>query len=112
MADTSITIRIGEKRPITTSIALPSGMLTITAATYTLYTSNTPVAGRVSIPCTGFDSTPAGLVHAWVLFDTLLPTALSAQVYVLAFSVTATGTDGMQRIYEPNVQITVVSPGT
>lgn len=105
MADGSATFRAGEKAPVYGQVTLSSGTLTITGTpTCTLYDATGAAVAGWPKNATGFDGGALANPRVWMDLDT---TTLAAGWYTLAFSFTATGSDGMARLYEPEIDVLV-----
>lgn len=112
MPDTFVQIKHGEKQPVYGQETAASGTLTISASpapTCTLYSSSgAVVSGYSGIGVTGYDSGAQAAPRIWLDLDTLSPTDLAVGFYTLVFQFSATGSDGIARVYEPNVEIQVL----
>ena len=111
MPDTFVKIRVGEKQPIYGQVTADSGTLTIQASpapVITLYDSNgAAVTGLNNIAATGYDAGALASPRAWYNLDTTTPASLAAGFYTMVFKFTANGSDGLTRVYEPNVEVAV-----
>ncbi len=108
IADVIVLIRKGEKRPIYGQLTAETGTLTITAATYTLYdAAGVAVTGHTAgTAVTGYDVAADADPKAWVLLDTS-EAAITPGNYTLVFSLSATGSDNLARVFEPAVLVVV-----
>lgn len=106
--DGTVRFRAGEVKPVYAALTAASpATLTITAARVTLYDSAGAPAGGISgTACSGYDVGALAAPRAWQELDT---TALPAGFYRLVFTITATGSDGNARTYEPELLIEVVA---
>ena len=111
MPDTFIKIRDGEKQPVYGQVTVDSGTLTIQASpapVVTLYdSSGAAVTGLNNIAATGYDAGALASPRAWYNLDTTTPANLAAGFYTMVFKFTANGSDGLTRVYEPNVEVQV-----
>ena len=109
MPDSAIAVRKGEKRPIYGMLTPEVGTVTIAAspaATATLYDVNgLAVSGFSAIGITGFDTGVQATPKVWLNLDT---TSLTPGFYTLVYTVTATGSDGSTRVYEPAIEVQVL----
>jgi len=124
MPDTFVRMKQGEKRPLYGTVTAQSGTLTIAASpapTCTLYdaagdaiagltdiAAGDAIAGLTDIAVTGYDSGPAASRRAWYVLNTTSPVLLVAGFYTLVFQFTATSSDGIQRVYEPSLEVQVM----
>lgn len=112
MPDTFVRMKQGEKRPLYGTATAQSGTLSIAASpapTCTLYDSaGDAIAGLTDIAVTGYDSGPAASRRVWYVLNTTSPVNLAAGFYTLVFKFTATGSDGIQRVYEPSLEVQVM----
>jgi len=102
--DAFITMRVGETRPLYVTITAETGTLTISGTpTVTLYDRTGAVAGSIS--GTSVTGSTSGASAAPQAFYNLATVSLTAGMYSLVFSITATATDGTTRIYKPELGI-------
>jgi hypothetical protein len=104
-------VKRGEKRPIFAQVTAQEGTLTIgssPAPVCTLYDAGgEPVSGLSGVAVTGCDTGAQEAPRAWFNLDTTSPTDLSAGFYTLVFTFSATGSDGITRVYRPGVEVQV-----
>ena len=109
MPNSIVAVHKGEKRPIYGTITPEVGTVTVLAApapTATLYDSTGAVVGGFNgIGITGFDSGAQATPKVWLNLDT---TGLAAGFYTLVYIVSATGSDGSTRVYEPAIEVQVM----
>lgn len=102
---------VGEKRPVFGSASAPSGATNgaPSSATFTLYDdAGSVVTGFNAVSITGADPGGTQVVRVWYLLDS---TGLTPGVYRGVFKFTSLGSDGISRIFEPSVGITVWAAG-
>lgn len=108
MPDGFVKIRRGEKRPIYGAEAALTGTLTISASPIpmaTLFdTAGAILSGFNGVAVSGYDSGARSIVRVWLVLDT---TSVAKGFYTLVFTFTATGSDGLQRVYRPSVLVEV-----
>ncbi len=99
-------IKVGEQRPFTGTATAESGALTISGTpTVTLYdAAGSVVENYDDINVTGYDTAAGTSVDVWYNLDA---TDLTAGNYRLIFKITATGSDGLTRIFRPIVDLRV-----
>ena len=109
MPDSIVAVRKGEKRPIYGTITPEVGSVTVLASpasTATMYDqSGTVVGGFSGIGITGFDSGLQPAPKVWLNLDTA---AFVPGFYTLVYTVSATGSDGSTRVYEPAIEVQVM----
>lgn len=107
MPDSFEQIRSGEKRPFYGQITVDSGTVTISGSpTCSLYDSDgVAVNGFSNVAVSGYDATALSNPRAWYDLDTV---SLPLGYYTLVFTIAATGSDTLARVYEPSVEIHVV----
>ena len=112
MPDGFVRVRVGEKRPIYGQAAAQSGTLTIQASpapSCTLYDSaGNAVSGLNSVAATGYDAGALANPRVWYNLDTTSPASLAAGYYTMVFKFTAAGSDSLNRVYEPSIEIQVM----
>ena len=112
MPDNYSQVRRGEKRPLYGQVAALSGTLTIAASpvpTCTLYdASGAPVGGLTNVAATGYDAGAQAAPRVWYNLDSTSPVALAAGFFTLVFKLSATGSDGIDRVLEPSVEVQVL----
>src|SRR3569833_1922908 len=103
MPDLLASVRKGEAEPIYGSVKADSGTITISGPpTATLLDSTgSPISGYPQ-HVTGYDSSAAATVRAWLELDT---SALDPGVYTLAFTIVVVGSDDLTRTYYPVVSV-------
>lgn len=108
-------IRLGEQRPFYGKATAPTGSThTVSGtSTVTMYDKDGAVAGGINaVSVTGQETGAQLELLAWYLLDPSAPpsgTALSPGVYHLVFKITATGSDGIVRVFEPSIFV-IVNP--
>jgi hypothetical protein len=111
MPDGFIRIRAGEKRPIYGQATAQTGTLTIQASpapSCTLYDSTgAPVTGLNNVAASGYDAVALANPRVWYNLDTTSPANLAAGYYTMVFKFTAAGSDSLNRVYEPSIEIQV-----
>jgi hypothetical protein len=112
MPDTFARVRRGEKRPLFGQVAAETGTLTISASpapTCTLYdAAGFAVSGLSNVAATGYDAGALAAPRVWFDLDTTSPTNLAAGFYTMVFKLSATGSDGIDRVLEPTVEVQVL----
>lgn len=111
MADGFVQLRAGEKRPVFAQAAAASGTITLSGAgTVTLYDSTgAVVTGWSGVPATGYDTGAQAAPRVWIDVDTTTPTALAAGFYSLVFAFSGTGSDGIARTFEAEIEVQVLA---
>ena len=109
MPDGFFRIRTGEVRPVIAQETVTVGTLTIAgvpAPSVTMYdAAGAAVSSITGDAATGYDTAALAAPRVWYLLDT---TALGIGFFTLAFTFTAQGTDGTNRIYTPNIEIQII----
>lgn len=108
-------IRLGEKRPFYGKATAPTGSTHTVdgTSTVTLYDKDGAVAGGINaVSVTGQETGAQLELLVWYLLDPSNPPSgipLTPGVYHLVFKPAATGSDTIQRVFEPAVFI-IVNP--
>ncbi len=111
---TTVTMEVDEQYPIYGSVTVVAGgSFQIQSANWSLSNdTGTIIQSNVSISSDCFDSGPQNIeAKAWVNFSPVVFASSSTGQYLLKFSITGIGTDGLIRKYEPSIAITVVPVG-
>ncbi len=110
MPEDFVRMRQGEKRPIYGELTAAGGTLTIAPVpgpNVILYDRfGTPISGFNGIAATGFDSGAQTAPRVWFSLDA---SGLPAGFYTLVFTLTATGSDGLVRVYRPCIEVQVTN---
>lgn len=113
MPDSFARIRQGEKRPLYGQVSVSTGTLTIAASpapSCTLYDSaGNAVSGLSAVAATGYDTGAQAAPRVWLDLDSTSPIVLAAGFYTLVFKLSATGSDGIDRVLEPSVEVQVLA---
>ena len=108
MPDGFTTLRRGEKRPLYGQETAVTGTLTIASAPVpaaTLFDANgAAVTGLAGVSVTGYDTGAQAAPRVWLNLDTA---SVTAGFYTLVFTLTATGSDGLTRVYRPSIEVQV-----
>jgi hypothetical protein len=109
MPDGFVKVRKGEKRPLYGQATMASGTLTVVGfpvPTLTLFDGNgVVVSGLNGVAAAGYDAGALSAPRVWYVLDTA---TLAPGFYTGVFQFTASGSDGITRVYAPSVAIQVL----
>ncbi len=113
MPEDFVRMRQGERRPVYGELTTAEGTLTIAPVpgpSVILYDrTGAVVSGFNGIAATGFDVGAQAAPRVWFALET---SGLPAGFYTLVFTLTATGSDGLVRVYRPCIEVQVTPVGT